>query len=76
MNINSSIALVTGANSGIGRAFFAQLLERSATKVYVAAGKSKEIAAGSLTQGAYQAFRADPLAFQARMSTWLPQSAR
>jgi short-subunit dehydrogenase len=41
----------------------------------VQAGKSEEIAAGPLTQGAYQAFTADPKAFQARMSARLPQPA-
>jgi short-subunit dehydrogenase len=42
----------------------------------VAAGRSEEIAAGALTRGVYQAFNADPQAFQARMSTRLPQLAR
>ncbi len=37
MNIAQSIALVTGANGGIGRAFVADLLARGAAKVYVAA---------------------------------------
>jgi short-subunit dehydrogenase len=41
----------------------------------VEGGKSEEIAAGSLTQGAYQAFSADPKAFQAKMSTRLPKTA-
>ena len=40
----------------------------------VEAGRSDEIAAGSLTQGAYQAFIADPKVFQARMSLRLPQA--
>lgn len=40
----------------------------------VQAGRSDEVTAGSLTQGAYQAFTADPKAFQAKMSTRLPQS--
>jgi short-subunit dehydrogenase len=39
----------------------------------VQAGKSEEIAAGSLTYGAYEAFTADPKAFQAKMSIRLPQ---
>jgi short-subunit dehydrogenase len=39
----------------------------------VQAGKSEEVSAGSLTQGAYQAFMADPKAFQAKMSMRLPQ---
>ena len=37
MNISGSTALVTGANGGIGRAFVAELLQRGAAKVYVAA---------------------------------------
>jgi NAD(P)-dependent dehydrogenase (short-subunit alcohol dehydrogenase family) len=39
----------------------------------VQAGKNEEVVAGSLTQGAYQAFTADPKAFQAKMSVRLPQ---
>jgi NAD(P)-dependent dehydrogenase (short-subunit alcohol dehydrogenase family) len=34
MNIEGSVALVTGANRGIGRAFAAELLARGASKVY------------------------------------------
>jgi NAD(P)-dependent dehydrogenase (short-subunit alcohol dehydrogenase family) len=41
----------------------------------VEAGTNEEIYAGSLTRGAFQAFSADPKAFQARMSTRLPQQA-
>jgi NAD(P)-dependent dehydrogenase (short-subunit alcohol dehydrogenase family) len=37
MNIEGSIALVTGANRGIGRHFATQLLERGASKVYATA---------------------------------------
>jgi NAD(P)-dependent dehydrogenase (short-subunit alcohol dehydrogenase family) len=37
MDINGSIALVTGANRGLGRAFTQRLLERGAAKVYAAA---------------------------------------
>ncbi|GAB4055142.1 SDR family oxidoreductase [Catellatospora paridis] len=37
MDINGSVALVTGANRGIGRHFAQQLLERGATKVYATA---------------------------------------
>jgi short-subunit dehydrogenase len=37
MEISGSIALVTGANGGIGSAFVADLLKRGAAKIYVAA---------------------------------------
>ena len=37
MKIQGSVALVTVANSGIGQAFVAKLLERGTSKVYVAA---------------------------------------
>jgi NAD(P)-dependent dehydrogenase (short-subunit alcohol dehydrogenase family) len=37
MDITGSVALVTGANGGIGRAFVGELLRRGAAKVYVAA---------------------------------------
>lgn len=37
MQISGSIALVTGANRGLGREFAAQLLARGATKVYATA---------------------------------------
>ncbi|MFB4300818.1 SDR family oxidoreductase [Actinomadura sp. NTSP31] len=37
MKITDSVALVTGANRGIGRHFAAQLVERGAAKVYAAA---------------------------------------
>jgi NAD(P)-dependent dehydrogenase (short-subunit alcohol dehydrogenase family) len=37
MKITGSVALVTGANRGLGRQFARQLLERGATKVYATA---------------------------------------
>jgi short-subunit dehydrogenase len=37
MNISGSTVLLTGANGGIGRAFVADLLQRGAAKIYVAA---------------------------------------
>jgi NAD(P)-dependent dehydrogenase (short-subunit alcohol dehydrogenase family) len=37
MKINGSVALVTGANRGIGRAFVEALLERGASRVYATA---------------------------------------
>ncbi len=43
MDINGSIALVTGANRGLGRAFAEHLLERGARKVYGAARRIETI---------------------------------
>ncbi|GAA2650075.1 SDR family oxidoreductase [Paractinoplanes durhamensis] len=43
MQISGSIALVSGANRGLGRAFATQLLERGATKVYAAARRPETI---------------------------------
>ena len=37
MQIEQSVAFVTGANRGIGRAFIDALLERGATRIYAAA---------------------------------------
>ncbi|NED03355.1 SDR family NAD(P)-dependent oxidoreductase, partial [Streptomyces sp. SID6648] len=34
MDVNNSVALVTGANRGLGRAFAQRLIERGARKVY------------------------------------------
>lgn len=44
MNINGSVALVTGAHGGIGRAFVASLLKRGAAKVYVTARDTASLA--------------------------------
>ncbi|MEV5148870.1 SDR family oxidoreductase [Streptomyces sp. NPDC052727] len=43
MKIANSVALVTGANRGIGRRFAAQLLERGAAKVYATARNPESI---------------------------------
>ncbi|MET8121889.1 SDR family oxidoreductase [Micromonospora sp. NPDC005189] len=43
MRIPGSVALVTGANRGIGRHFARQLLERGATKVYATARNPERI---------------------------------
>jgi NAD(P)-dependent dehydrogenase (short-subunit alcohol dehydrogenase family) len=86
MDIAGSVALVTGANGGIGRAFVAELLKRGAAKIYFAArdpaslsemlnaGDARVVVLmpGALSHSAYQAFTADPRAFQAKMSTRLP----
>ena len=37
MKIKGSVALVTGANGGIGRAFVQELLKRGAAKIYLGA---------------------------------------
>lgn len=44
MIIANSVALVTGANRGIGRVFVAELLKRGATKIYVAARDAATLA--------------------------------
>ncbi|KAA9135751.1 SDR family oxidoreductase [Microbacterium caowuchunii] len=43
MNVTHQIALVTGANRGIGRQFVHELLERGADKVYAAARRPESI---------------------------------
>jgi len=43
MNIEGSVALVTGANRGLGRHFTEQLLQRGAAKVYATARDPKSI---------------------------------
>lgn len=43
MRISGSIALVTGANRGIGRAFARQLVERGAARVYATARQPEKI---------------------------------
>lgn len=43
MDIRNSVALVTGANRGLGRHFAAALVERGAAKVYAAARKADAV---------------------------------
>lgn len=43
MDIQGSVALVTGANRGLGRQFVGQLLERGASKVYATARSTADI---------------------------------
>jgi NAD(P)-dependent dehydrogenase (short-subunit alcohol dehydrogenase family) len=57
MNINGSIALVTGANRGLGRAFTAHLLDRGAAKVYATARRPENMNLDGL-----DASRVEPLA--------------
>ena len=44
MNVKGSVALVTGANRGVGRAFVKVLLEQGANKVYATARDASKIA--------------------------------
>jgi len=48
MEINGSIALVTGANRGLGRALTAHLLDRGAAKVYAAARRPADMSLDGL----------------------------
>src|SRR5262249_17230406 len=43
MDIENSVALVTGANRGLGRAFAQRLLERGASKVYSTARRPETV---------------------------------
>lgn len=43
MDINNQIALVTGANRGIGRQFVLELLDRGASRVYAAARRTETL---------------------------------
>ena len=43
MEITGAVALVTGANRGLGRQFAAALLERGAAKVYAAARNPESV---------------------------------
>jgi NAD(P)-dependent dehydrogenase (short-subunit alcohol dehydrogenase family) len=43
MDINNSVALVTGANRGLGRAFAQRLLDRGARKVYATARRPETV---------------------------------
>lgn len=43
MKIEGSVALVTGANRGLGRSFAAELLDRGAAKVYAAARRPETV---------------------------------
>ena len=43
MDVEGSVALVTGANRGLGREFVTQLLERGASKVYATARRPESV---------------------------------
>jgi NAD(P)-dependent dehydrogenase (short-subunit alcohol dehydrogenase family) len=49
MNLQDSVAVVTGSNRGLGREFAAQLLERGAKKVYAAARDPERVQIAGLT---------------------------
>ena len=43
MDVENQIALVTGANRGIGRQFVLELLDRGASKVYATARRTETV---------------------------------
>ncbi|MFE4831249.1 SDR family oxidoreductase [Streptomyces sp. NPDC056672] len=49
MNINGSVAFVTGANRGLGAQLVRALLEAGASKVYAAARDPRTVAAGTIS---------------------------
>jgi NAD(P)-dependent dehydrogenase (short-subunit alcohol dehydrogenase family) len=51
MEIRNSVALVTGANRGLGRRLAAELLERGARKVYAGARNPDSVAAAAAAAG-------------------------
>ncbi|WP_440710719.1 SDR family oxidoreductase [Herbiconiux sp. YIM B11900] len=61
MNIAGSVALVTGANRGIGRRFVDELLERGAAKVYAAVRRPDRVAEGEFTDARVEVLRLDLL---------------
>ncbi|WP_291045097.1 SDR family oxidoreductase [Herbiconiux sp.] len=61
MNIRGSVALVTGANRGIGRAFVDELLARGAAKVYAAVRRPDQLAEGTFTDQRVEVLRLDLL---------------
>ena len=61
MNIEGKVALVTGANRGLGRAFVQQLLAAGAGKVYAAARDPASIDLSSDTSGRSAASRIVPI---------------
>ena len=43
MNLQNAVALVTGANRGVGQEFVAQLLDRGVSKVYATARDAEKL---------------------------------
>jgi NAD(P)-dependent dehydrogenase (short-subunit alcohol dehydrogenase family) len=66
MQINGRIALVTGANRGLGLAFVRTLLARGATKVYAAAREPSAIAAPGAVPIALDVTKPEQIAAAAR----------
>jgi NAD(P)-dependent dehydrogenase (short-subunit alcohol dehydrogenase family) len=66
MQIEGSVALVTGANRGIGRAFTEELVNRGATKVYAAVRDVATVADPSLVPVQLDVTDADRVAAVAR----------
>lgn len=61
MNIAGSVALVTGANRGIGRRFVDELLARGAAKVYATTRHPERVPAGEFTDPRVELLRLDLL---------------
>jgi NAD(P)-dependent dehydrogenase (short-subunit alcohol dehydrogenase family) len=69
MNINGSVALVTGANRGIGNAIAEELLARGAIKVYAAVRNPGSVTDDRLTPIALDVTDADSVAAAAQQAT-------
>jgi NAD(P)-dependent dehydrogenase (short-subunit alcohol dehydrogenase family) len=61
MNIAGSVALVTGANRGIGRRFVDELLDRGAAKVYAAVRNPDNVKETEFTDARVEVLRLDLL---------------
>jgi NAD(P)-dependent dehydrogenase (short-subunit alcohol dehydrogenase family) len=61
MNIEASVAVVTGANRGIGRRFVDELLERGAAKVYAAVRRPDQLPDGEFPDARVEVLRLDLL---------------
>lgn len=61
MNIAGSVALVTGANRGIGRRFVDELLDRGAAKVYAAVRRPDALPENEFTDSRVEVLRLDLL---------------
>ena len=66
MKINGSVALVTGANRGLGRAFAEALLDRGATKVYAGVRNPDSVTDSRLVPVRLDVTKPDDIAAAAR----------